>query len=315
MNIYLLQAKIIKTSKNQHFNTVAKIANKKEKMNINQAKQIQIIDFLNTIGIYPKSQRGNEHFYLAPYREEKTPSLSVNIKLNCFYDFGTAQSGDIISLVKLLINSNSVSDVLNYMGKKHSFFSFSKQNISIAEEAKNEVKILKIKPLENLALIQYLGTRKISLSTAKKYCEEMYYQISDKKYFAICFKNILGGYELRNKYSKISLSPKSVSFIDNNCYKTLTVFVGFIDFLSYIELYKANLLASNYLILNSTTNLQKAKIFLQKHDEICLYLDNDINGKSTTNQVMSEYPQSKDYSSFYKNYNDLNDYHKSQKYF
>lgn len=294
---------------------MAVFTSKKEKMNINQAKQIQIIDFLNSIGIYPKSKRGNEHFYLAPYREEKTASLSINTKLNCFYDFGTAQSGDIISLVKLIINSNNVRDALNYIGKKHSFFSFSQQNISTIEDSKNDIKILKIKALENQALIQYLGSRKISLSTAKKYCEEMYYQINDKKYFAICFKNILGGYELRNKYSKISFSPKSVSFIDNQDFKTLTVFEGFIDFLSYLEMYKSDVLPSNYLVLNSTTNLQKASPFIHKHAEVFLYLDNDANGRKTAEQIMSECPQSKDFSCTYKNYNDLNDYLTSKPFF
>lgn len=283
-------------------------------MNIKQAKQIQIIDFLTSQGIYSKTQRGNEHFYLAPYREEKTASLAINTKLNCFYDFGTGQCGDILTLVKLIINSENISDVLNFIGKKHSFFSFSQQTIYRAEEQKKEIKILKVKPIENQALIQYLNSRKISIDIAKKYCEEMYYQINDKKYFAICFKNILGGYELRNKYSKISFSPKNVSFIDNNHFQNLTIFEGFIDFLSYLEIYKSDGLPTNYLILNSTTNFLKAMPFIQKHASISLYLDNDTNGRKTTELLMNAKTESRDFSNCYKNHKDLNEYLTSNNY-
>ncbi len=71
-------------------------------MNISEAKQIRIVDYLASIGFRPVKVRGMSHWYLAPYRNEKTPSFKVNDYRNEWYDFGTGKGGDIISLCQLL---------------------------------------------------------------------------------------------------------------------------------------------------------------------------------------------------------------------
>lgn len=59
-------------------------------MNISEAKQIRIVDYLRLLGHEPKNARGGQYWYLSPFREEKTPSFKVNDRLNEWYDFGAA---------------------------------------------------------------------------------------------------------------------------------------------------------------------------------------------------------------------------------
>ena len=51
-------------------------------MNIEETRRIPITDFLARMGHEPTSRKGNEWWYSAPYREERTPSFRVNILKN-----------------------------------------------------------------------------------------------------------------------------------------------------------------------------------------------------------------------------------------
>ena len=81
-------------------------------MNISEAKQIRIVDYLRLLGHEPKNARGGQYWYLSPFREEKTPSFKVNDRLNEWYDFGAATGGDLVELGKHLYGTDSVSEVL-----------------------------------------------------------------------------------------------------------------------------------------------------------------------------------------------------------
>ena len=81
-------------------------------MNIAQIKQIDLVDYLRAIGFSPTKESDKSAWYHAPYREDRTPSFKVNKDKNIWYDFGTAQSGDIIDLAALLYQSKDVSRLL-----------------------------------------------------------------------------------------------------------------------------------------------------------------------------------------------------------
>jgi hypothetical protein len=40
--------------------------------------------------------RNQDHWYLSPLREEKTPSFKVDRRINVWYDHGTGKGGDLI---------------------------------------------------------------------------------------------------------------------------------------------------------------------------------------------------------------------------
>ena len=86
-------------------------------MTIAEAKQLRIVDYLASLGYHPQSVTSKQYWYLSPLRNERTPSFKVNDRLNEWYDFGAATGGDLVELGKHLYQTDSVSEVLAYIGK------------------------------------------------------------------------------------------------------------------------------------------------------------------------------------------------------
>lgn len=74
-------------------------------MDIAEMRQIPIADFLRRLGHEPSRRSGNELWYSAPYRSERTPSFRVNVEKNVWYDFGLGIGGDIFNLAGEFIHS------------------------------------------------------------------------------------------------------------------------------------------------------------------------------------------------------------------
>lgn len=282
-------------------------------MTIEQAKNIAIEEYLQSCGITPVKGQGNNLWYLSPLRAESEPSFKVNQLRNEWYDFGSGIGGDIIKLVMELHRTDNVAHALKVIEDKVPHFkplSFSFR----PQEHFEGFEDISVKPLANAALLQFLNERQIPASLAQQYCQEVYYKHNGKPYFAIAFRNELGGYELRNKYFKGCFAPKAITTIDNN-QTSCCVFEGATDFLSYLVLTLRHnpepsaLQARDYFILNSVSNTSKVLDRLEKYEHIYCYLDNDEAGKRTANEVRQRYGiKVCDQSSQYRAYKDLNDY-------
>ena len=83
-----------------------------ERMNIKQAKQIPLEEFLERLGYKPSRRSGSQLWYLSPLRAEDTPSFKINQHRNLWYDFGTGEGGDILDLVKQLEHVTDTSEAL-----------------------------------------------------------------------------------------------------------------------------------------------------------------------------------------------------------
>ena len=57
-------------------------------MNIQEAKQIKIADYLLSLGHHPVKQQGANLWYKSPLRNESEPSFKVNTTMNSWFDFG-----------------------------------------------------------------------------------------------------------------------------------------------------------------------------------------------------------------------------------
>ena len=53
-------------------------AERMEKMMCADAKQLDLVDYLASLGHQPAKVRNQDYWYLSPLREEKTPSFKVN---------------------------------------------------------------------------------------------------------------------------------------------------------------------------------------------------------------------------------------------
>ena len=113
-------------------------------------------------------------------------------------------------------------------------------------------------PLRYVALTGYLAERGIPFNVASQYCSQLDYFVHKKKYFAIGFKNVAGGYEIRNRLFKGCVPPKDVSLIKVNGTPSedCNVFEGFMDFLSAVTLGIGK--GNDHLVLNSVANTGKA---------------------------------------------------------
>lgn len=59
-------------------------------MTIQEAKQIRIADYLQSLGYTPVKQQGNSLWYKSPFREETEASFKVNTDRNLWFDYGWA---------------------------------------------------------------------------------------------------------------------------------------------------------------------------------------------------------------------------------
>ena len=274
-------------------------------MNCEQIKEkIGIREVLESFSLFPVKDNQRTAFYFALDRKESTPSLSVDFIKNKAFDFGSGKSYDVISIVQQM-NQCSVSEALFYLQKFS--FSFQKQNGFDARQEKN-YQIIKIQHIQNLALLQYLESRKVL--EQKSLVKEIHYILNGKKFFGIGFYNNAGGLEIRNKYSKICLGKKDVTLIkrvDNMC-EEVCVFEGFFDLLTYCHLQEDETDKADLLVLNSTAMFFKVEKQLSKYDKINIFLDNDLNGKSLSNKILNGYDNVEDCSYLYNDSKDFNEW-------
>ena len=171
------------------------------------------------------------------------------------------------------------------------------------------LRILSDAPLRHPALVGYLASRGIAPVIATAFCREVRYEVGGRIFFAVGFRNDAGGWELRSEHFKGGSSPKHITTIDNGS-DTVIAFEGFMDFLSYLTLKQPEQLRINAAVLNSVINLPKAMPFLQRHQTVHTFFDNDEAGRQATAQVQQLPPAVEvvDQAPFYRSHDDLNNY-------
>lgn len=287
-------------------------------MNISEAKRIRIVDYLRLLGHEPRKVQGCQYWYLSPVREEKTPSFKVNDRRNEWYDFALGQGGDLIDLGKLLFDTPSIEEVLHKIEGRATACPRVRPFLRSQERIKDEMREIRVMPLEHQALLSYLVSRRIDLPTGKQYCREIHYHLRGCNYFAIAFANQSGGFEVRNPYFKGCLGGKDITVIRHGIPGTQShccVLEGFMDFLSYLTLQGkgdktvCQEMSCDFVVLNSVHNLKKCLERLDGYQHIHCYLDNDLAGRKTAETIAGLYGERvTDEAVRYAGYKDLNDY-------
>jgi len=206
-------------------------------MTINDAKQIKLADYLQSLGYTPIKQQGKSLWYKSPLRNETDASFKVNTEHNQWYDFGIGKGGNIIDLAEQLYKSSDVSYLIHQIGHNVPSMVSASHGVVKPKQSSATFENLQVLPLSHPALIRYLQDRCIDIEVAKSVCKEVHYEVNNKCYFAIGFPNCGGGYELRNPFFKGCIAPKDIShFYANEPKKICFLFEGFIDFLSFMTL-------------------------------------------------------------------------------
>ncbi len=296
-----------------------------------EVKKIDLLGYLERLGFKPARTQGNDHWFLSPFRDEKTPSFKVNSKLNVWYDHGIGKGGTIIDFGVEFYRC-SVADFLQRM-QDNNLLPFHpqfvpKKEAGLSGDEKKKIAIVKVEEnITSYALLGYLRQRNIDVDIAKIYCTQVTFELYGKQYLAIGFENNSGGFELRNAGFKGSSSPKDFCFFRGHSDKILLntaedfpmvakdilVFEGFTDFLSYqtLQQQKFSSLSNeqpHFLVLNSLAFFKKSQGLMEKHGAVHLYLDHDRAGIKATQQALLSGKKYVDKSLLYKSHKDFNEF-------
>lgn len=274
-------------------------------MNINEIRNISLVDFLNRLGYKPTGRDSKGLWFYAPYRSERKPSFHVNPNKGVWFDFGTGAGGDIFSLAGAMSGSTDFVRQAAFIAEKMSL-PCAKPYKPMPFKEEPTFENVEISRLESPSLLGYLRKRGIPCDVAQQYCVQVDYRLHGKDYYAIGFENNAHGYELRNPAFKGSYPPKHITHIANGNARC-NVFEGFIDFLSAERLGFND--GTDTVVLNSVANIGKAIPALDNYPLILCYLDNDEAGRNALARLQREFgDRVMDKSALYPNHKDLNDY-------
>ena len=274
-------------------------------MDVRQMREIPIADFLSAIGILPQKQKGGILWYNAPYRTERTPSFKVDTNKNVWFDFGIGKGGDIFDLAGEFIGSGDFLLRAAFIAKSGTCPLPVLKQPQRSEKKETVFEDIWVRPLQDTRLLDYLEERGINAHVAIPNCEEVRYRVHGKRYYAIGFRNNAGGLELRNRFFKGCIPPKDIS-LKHNGSDVCAVFEGFMDYLSAMQL---GIIASDQLVLNSVSNVEKAVKALQGYGRIECFLDNDDAGRRTFQRLHDCFGEKViDRSFLYAEHKDLNEF-------
>jgi len=282
---------------------------REKRLTIAEAKQMDLVDYLSSLGHKATSIKGNSHWYLSPLHDEKTPSFTVNRNRNIWYDFGIGQGGSIIDF-GVLYHKKTIPEFLQLLsdGNLFSTVPVADHNRKQTRNDESKIKITHVSAVSTPSLLAYFDQRAIPIAIAQQYCREVRFESTGKNYFGIGFENDAGGFEIRNTYFKGSSSPKDVTTLKNGS-DFITVFEGFFDFLSYKILQEQlGKPETDYLILNSLSFFEKSLTTLDQYKTIHLYLDNNNAGQKCTQRALAINRKFKDERHLYRGFDDLNDF-------
>ena len=283
-----------------------------ERTEIDAMRHIALADFLARLGHEPVRRSGNELWYRAPYRNERTPSFRVNVAKQLWYDFGTGKGGDIFTLAGEFIRSGDFMEQVKFIAETANMpmpVSEMSKPTFLPKPSEPAFEGVEATPLFRSPLTDYLAERGIPYGIASRYCCRLNYGARGKRYFAVGFPNVAGGYEIRSRFFKGCVPPKDVSLVKAEGFLTdvCSVFEGFMDFLSAAALGIGG--NGDSLVLNSVANIGKAVKHLDGYRRIDCFLDRDEAGRRTLDVLGKRYGgRVTDRSALYDGCKDLNEY-------
>lgn len=256
----------------------------------------------------PVYQSGSELLYLAPWRNDTKPSLSINIDKNVWVDHGTGAGGSNVDLLMKLYNTIDVKEVLYKFNNSYSLVLNAEGYLKEKGFKEKSKLVCSAKGnISDASLIRYLKSRGLSKQTWQPFLTELNITTDERSFKGIGFKNDSGGYEIRTPEYKFCSGKKDVSTITKGS-KELVFFEGFMDFLSYVEMKKWH--DQSIIVLNSTANakhgVEHARNMFEKAS-VKAYLDNDKAGKKALLELKNGLVNPVDMSCEYAQYKDLND--------
>src|ERR1700761_221945 len=140
-------------------------------------RRLDMVAWLSTLGHEPVSvKKGYEHWYLSPLREEHSASFKVNQKINCWYDFGLMQGGNLVDFGMRYFGCTAGELIAHFRDGTNLPVKPVMTKEMLIEEPKLIVDA--VRPIYAFPLKNYLHERGIPVSVAEQYCSEVHYTVN-----------------------------------------------------------------------------------------------------------------------------------------
>ena len=286
---------------------------------LSRIKRYPIVEYLERKGVKPVRKTPTYAMYRSPLREETHPSFKVDTEKNLWIDYGEGRGGSIIDLC-MRMEGCTLSEAIRRLGQNASdngtysflndFVPNNSQPVMAVNGARRLIEISDTLPPH---LQEYLTkVRCINLEKAMPFLKCISYEVRGRRYQAIGFANLSGGYELRDdKTFKGTIAPKDITPIFTDRAEPVCIFEGFMDFLSFLSMKEE--ITNHCLVMNSVSNVASTIRYLNDRHltNIHAFLDNDEAGRMAVQDFIKAGFHVEDMNIHYKDFKDLNEYHVS----
>lgn len=285
-------------------------------------KRYSIVEYLERKGIRPVRKTPTYAMYRSPLREETHPSFKVDTEKNLWIDYGEGRGGSIIDLC-MRMEGCTLSEAIRRLGQNASLdaaYGLSKEKSDIDTspvtpwQPSGARKLIEVSDTLPSHLEAYLADKRcIDLNRARPFLKCICYEVRGRRYQAIGFANLSGGYELRDdKTFKGTIAPKDITPIFTDRAEPVCIFEGFMDFLSFLSMKEE--ITNHCLVMNSVSNVARTIRYLNDRHltNIRAFLDNDEAGRRAVQDFIKAGFHVEDMNIHYKDFKDLNDFHVSR---
>ena len=285
-------------------------------------KRYSIVEYLESKGIKPVRKTAAYALYCSPLRAETHPSFKVDTEKNLWIDYGEGRGGSIIDLC-MCMEGCTLSEAIRRLGQNASLdaaYGLSKEKSDIDTspvtpwQPSGARRLIEISDTLPPHFQEYLTkVRCINLEKAMPFLKCVSYEVRGRRYQAIGFANLTGGYELRDdKTFKGTIAPKDITPIFTDRAEPVCIFEGFMDFLSFLSMKEE--ITNHSLVMNSVSNVARTIRYLNDRHltHIRAFLDNDEAGRRAVQDFIKAGFHVEDMNIHYKDFKDLNDFHVSR---
>ena len=186
---------------------------------LSRIKRYSIVEYLERKGVKPVRRTAAYALYCSPLREETHPSFKVDTEKNLWIDYGEGRGGSIIDLC-MRMEGCTLSEAIRLLGQNapvdgtYSFLNDFVPNNSQPVMAVNGARrLIEISDTLPSHFQEYLTkVRCINLEKAMPFLKCISYEVRGRRYQAIGFANLSGGYELRDDNTfKGTISLKDIT--------------------------------------------------------------------------------------------------------
>ena len=289
---------------------------------LSRIKRYPIVEYLERKGIKPVRKTPTYAMYRSPLREETHPSFKVDTEKNLWIDYGEGRGGSIIDLC-MRMEGCTLSEAIRRLGQDASLdaaYGLSKEKSDIDTspvtpwQPSGARKLIEVSDTLLSHLEAYLADKRcIDLNRARPFLKCICYEVRGRRYQAIGFANLSGGYELRDdKTFKGTIAPKDITPIFTDRAEPVCIFEGFMDFLSFLSMKEE--VANHCLVMNSVSNVTRTIRYLNDRHltHIRTLLDNAEAGRRAVQDFIKAGFHVEDMDIYYKDFKVLNEYHVSR---